>query len=142
MKLEKILKRFMKESGVYGIKHSKEVIEFCNNFDEALMPFNAFRWDTSSQGHNYWYSIAMKWILYIYDNLKLIEENDIIKNNITEYAIHNSAYDLIKYYHFMDVSEEELVKIDGYNDLKKLYKSLETTMAVDVNQTMAVDVNQ
>ena len=124
MKIDKLLKRFMKESGIYGTPTSKDTLMFLDDYDEALLPFNSFRWDTTEQGHNYWYQKTMEWVLYIYDNVDGIDEEDKTKYNITEHSIMETLFELMKFYCLDNVSEEELMKMDAYKKVSELYDEL------------------
>lgn len=124
MKIDKLLKRFMKESGIYGTPTSKDTLMFLDDYDEALLPFNSFRWDTTEQGHNYWYQKTMEWVLYIYDNVDGIDEEDKAKYNITEHSIMETLFELMKFYCLDNVSEEELMKMDAYKKVSELYDEL------------------
>ena len=68
MSIESIFKRYLKEIGVYGSNYGKLSIEFLREFSEAYYPFNSFRWDTSEQGHSYWFERAVNWLIYLYNN--------------------------------------------------------------------------
>ena len=114
----------MKESGIYGTPTSKDTLMFLDDYDEALLPFNSFRWDTTEQGHNYWYQKTMEWVLYIYDNVDGIDEEDKTKYNITEHSIMETLFELMKFYCLDNVSEEELMKMDAYKKVSELYDEL------------------
>ena len=114
MNVEKLLKRFMKESGIYGANESKEVLAFTVDYDEAILPFNSFRWDTTSEGHNYWYCKAMEWVLYL----------DKTEKEISINRIKDELYELMKYYCLENSNEEELMKINAYKNVKELYDKL------------------
>jgi hypothetical protein len=124
MKIDKLLKRFMKESGIYGTPTSKDTLMFLDDYDEALLPFNSFRWDTTEQGHNYWYQKTMEWVLYIYDNVDGIDKEDKTKYNITEHSIKENLFELMKFYCLDNASEEELMKMDAYKKVSELYDEL------------------
>ena len=115
MAIDKLIKRFLKENGIYGTHESKCILEFVTDFEEAMLPFNAFRWETTEQGHNYWYSKALKWVLYLYD--KSEEANKSA-------AFVETCEELIKYYCLDGENEESLMKIDGYKDIVNLRNRL------------------
>ncbi len=124
MVVNKLLKRFLKENGIYGANETKNVLSFVDDYDEAIMPFNAFRWEVSSQGHNYWYSKALKWILYLYDNYENIDKEDKTNKNISVSVIKDACNELIKFYCLDGMEEETLLSIDGYKEIKELYNVL------------------
>ena len=68
MSIENVFKRYLKEIGIYGSNYSKISIEFLREFSEAYFPFNSFRWDTSEQGHSYWFERAVNWLIFLYNN--------------------------------------------------------------------------
>lgn len=124
MVVNKLLKRFLKENGIYGTNETKNVLSFVDDYDEAIMPFNAFRWEVSSQGHNYWYSKALKWILYLYDNYENIDKEEKTNKTISVDIIKDACNELIKFYCPDGVEEETLLGIDGYKEIKELYNKL------------------
>ena len=124
MTIEKLLKRFLKESGIYGASESKEILCFTVDYDEAILPFNSFRWDTSNQGHNYWYEKAMEWVLYLYDNLENIDEEEKKNKEISVSKIKDELYELMKFYCLENAEESELLKIDAYKRVKELHSKL------------------
>lgn len=121
MKLNKLFMRFMKEQGVFLSKETKGVIEFVNDFDEVLMPFNSFRWDTTTQGHNYWYSKSLKWMINVFENFDAIDTEDKEKYRLTMCALVDNAYELIKYYCLDNATEEDLKAIEGFSELKEIH---------------------
>jgi hypothetical protein len=139
MKIDKLLKRFMKESGVYGASTSKDTLMFLDDYDEALLPFNSFRWDTTEQGHNYWYQKAMEWVLYIYDNVDGIDKEDKTKYNITEHSIMDNLFELMKFYCLDNASEEELMKMDAYKKVSELYDELKKKEAPKIVNAYTYD---
>ena len=124
MKIDKLLKRFMKEAGIYGASVAKETILFLDDYDEAMLPFNSFRWDTTNEGHNYWYEKTMEWVLYLYDNLENIDDEDKTKYGITERNIKVILFELMEFFCLDNVSEEELMKIDAYKRVSELHEKL------------------
>lgn len=127
MKIDKLLKRFMKDSGLFGSAASRETISFLDDFEEALMPFNSFRWDTTEQGHNYWYSKSMYWILYLTNNMDDIDEDEKKKYEISNDTIRTCLYDLLNFYCLEGAKEEDLVKIEPFKEVKALYEKLSKT---------------
>ena len=136
MNVEKLLKRFMKESGIYGANESKEVLAFTVDYDEAILPFNSFRWDTTSEGHNYWYTKAMEWVLYLYDNFENIDEKDKTEKEISINTIKDELYELMKYYCLENSNEEELMKINAYKNVKELYDKLNVKEPIAATYTI------
>ncbi len=124
MKVEKLLKRFLKEAGIYGSSKSKEILTFVDDYEEAIIPFNAFRWDTTKEGHNYWYEKTMEWVLYLYDNFENIDDEDKTKYDITERNIKVILFELMEFFCLDNVSEEELMKIDAYKRVSELHEKL------------------
>jgi len=124
MKVDKLLKRFMKENNIFGNNESKEILTFLDDYEEAILPFNSFRWDTTGQGHDYWYDKTMKWVLHLYDNLEYIDEDDKKRFNITPNTIKDEMYELIKFYCLEGAKEEDLMKNDSYKALKEKYDEL------------------
>ena len=124
MKIEKLLKRFLKENSIYGSKVSKDTLEFSIDYEEAMMPFNSFRWDTTNEGHNYWYSKSMEWVMYLYENLDNVDAEDKEQYSITTNAIKDGLNELILFYCLENSKEEELMKIEAYKDAKELYDKL------------------
>lgn len=139
MKIDKLLKRFMKDNGVFGSSASRETISFLYDFEEAMMPFNSFRWDSTEQGHNYWYSKSMQWVLFLYDNLNAVDEEDKKKYTIDEVAIKYCLYDLINFYCIEGSKVEDLEKIEPFKDVQSLYNKLSEKEAkeVDIHQKEA-----
>jgi hypothetical protein len=119
MAIDKLLKRFLKENGLYGSRESKDILEFITDYEEIMLPFNAFRWETTEQGHNYWYSKALNWILYLYDRFE-----DIDKEKISIDSIRADCNELIHYYCLDNESEESLLKINGYKEIIELRNKL------------------
>ena len=114
----------MKEAGIYGASVAKETILFLDDYDEAMLPFNSFRWDTTNEGHNYWYEKTMEWVLYLYDNLENIDDEDKTKYGITERNIKVILFELMEFFCLDNVSEEELMKIDAYKRVSELHEKL------------------
>jgi hypothetical protein len=124
MKIDKLLKRFMKAAGVYGSSVAKDSLIFLDDYDEAMLPFNSFRWDTTNEGHNYWYEKTMEWVLYLYDNFENIDDEDKTKYDITERNIKVILFELMEFFCLDNASEEELMKIDAYKRVSELHEKL------------------
>ena len=114
----------MKESRIYNMALFRDTSSFMNTFVDAFVPFNSFRWDTTSEGHNYWYAKAMEWVLYLYDNFENIDEKDKTEKEISINRIKDELYELMKYYCLENSNEEELMKINAYKNVKELYDKL------------------
>ena len=84
MSIEKLFKRYLKEIGVYASSEGKQSIEFMREFSEPFYPFNSFRWDTSEQGHLYWFERAVNWLIFLYNNYDNIETDGFEKEDITK----------------------------------------------------------
>lgn len=114
MEIKKLLKRYLKECGVYGSPMKKNIIEFVDTFKCIYEPFNAFRWDTTSEGHNYWYDKALKWVIYMYDNIDSIDgDRDIILIRIK-----SALYALTRYYKLTDA------KVESYDKALRLHDDI------------------
>ena len=124
MKVEKLLKRFLKEAGIYGSNKSKEILTFVDDYEEAIIPFNAFRWDTTKEGHNYWYVKALEWVAYLHDNLDNIDTDEKTSKDISIKSIKNELCELLRYYCLEGSNEEELSKIESWKNANELYKML------------------
>ena len=68
--VEKIYKRFLKEKEIYGSNEGKESIRLMRTQKHIFMPLNYFRWDTSIQGHMYWFNMSVDWCIFLFDSLK------------------------------------------------------------------------
>lgn len=132
MKIDKLFKRFMKENNIFGNSEVKGIMSYIAEFNEYLLPFNAFRWETTEQGHNYWYDKAMKWILYLYSNLEYIDEEEKVLYSLHSHVIKRTIFELLHFYCIGGSNQEDLVKIDSYNKLNDLYEELGGN--VDKNQ--------
>ena len=40
------------------------------------MPLNFFRWDTSIQGHMYWFNMSVDWCIFLFDTAKNLENSE------------------------------------------------------------------
>jgi hypothetical protein len=135
MKVEKILKRFMKESGIYNMALFRDTSLFMNAFDEAFVPFNSFRWDTTKQGYNFWYDKSLHWLAYLYYNVENIDNNEILRFNLTNKAFYNAIGDLLDCYKSDYELDENLDGIEAVKALKKiLTASQNVTDGVDIYQ--------
>lgn len=117
MKLDKLYKRFLKDNMVFGGDISKGSMFFMSDFNEAFLPFNSFRWDLTEEGHVFWFTKALEWIMYLYTNYDNIDDEDAEKYGISIGAIFSNMEDLIENY-APDLSEKELMKIASYSALK------------------------
>lgn len=117
MKLDKLYKRFLKDNMVFGGDISKGSMFFMNDFNEAFLPFNSFRWDLTEEGHVFWFTKALEWIMCLYTNYDNIDDEDADKYGISIGAIFSNMEDLIENYS-PKLTEEELMKIKAYADLK------------------------
>jgi hypothetical protein len=91
------------------------------------MPFNSFRWDTTEQGHNYWYSKSMYWILYLANNMDDIDEDEKKKYEINNDTIRTCLHDLLNFYCLEGAKEEDLANIEPFKEVKALYEELSKT---------------
>ena len=117
MKLDKLYKRFLKDNMVFGGDISKGSMFFMNDFNEAFLPFNSFRWDLTEEGHVFWFTKALEWIMCLYTNRDNIDDEDADKYGITANTIMENMNDLVENY-APDLSEKELMKIASYSALK------------------------
>ena len=117
MKLDKLYKRFLKDNMVYGGDISKDSMFFMNYFNDAFMPLNSFRWDLTEEGHVFWFTKALEWIMCLYTNRDNIDDEDADKYGITANTIMENMNDLVENY-APDLSEKELMKIASYSALK------------------------
>ena len=117
MKLDKLYKRFLKDNMVYGGDISKDSMLFMNYFNDAFMPLNSFRWDLTEEGHVFWFTKALEWIMCLYTNRDNIDKEDADKYGITANTIMENMNDLVENY-APDLSEKELMKIASYSALK------------------------
>lgn len=76
MTIKKLLKRFLKDENIYGSELMKNIIAFMNEFNDAIAPFNAFRWDTTLQGHDYWFEKEIKWLVFLHKNFNNIDNKE------------------------------------------------------------------
>jgi len=130
MLVKKLLKRFMKENGIYTHTISKDVLEYTEDYDEAVIPFNAFRWDTTTQGHEYWYFKSIDWILNLYSSINDIDDEDKKKYGLTDNSnvMKNGMYDLLNFYFNSTLKKEELEKNnEKYNSLLKVYEKIHSS---------------
>lgn len=75
-KLVLLLKRFLKESGLYNnsdfcresVKHMLSPI--WTGESEYFTPFDWFDWDETEEGEMYWYHQILKWAIFLYDTFK------------------------------------------------------------------------
>ena len=74
--VEKIYKRFLKEKGIYGSDEGKSSIRVLRNTKHIFMPLNFFRWDTSIQGHMYWFNMSVDWCIFLFDTAKNLENSE------------------------------------------------------------------
>jgi hypothetical protein len=74
--VEKIYKRFLKEKEIYGSDEGKKSIKLLRTTHHIFMPLNYFRWDTSLQGHVYWFNMSVDWCIFLFDTLKDQESSD------------------------------------------------------------------
>ena len=74
--VEKIFKRFLKEKGIYGSNEGKGSIRHLRNYKHIFMPLNFFRWDTSIQGHMYWFNMSIDWCIFLFDAAKNLENSE------------------------------------------------------------------
>jgi hypothetical protein len=119
MKLDKLYKRFLKDNMVFGGDISKGSMLFMNDFNEAFLPFNSFRWDLTEEGHVFWFTKALEWIMYLYTNYDNIDDEDVEKYDISIEAIFSNMKDLIENYS-PKLTEEELMKIKAYSEIKSI----------------------
>jgi len=119
MKLDKLYKRFLKDNMVFGGDISKGSMLFMNDFNEAFLPFNSFRWDLTEEGHVFWFTKALEWIMYLYTNYDNIDDEDVEKYDISIEAIFSNMEDLIENYS-PKLTEEELMKIKAYSEIKSI----------------------
>ena len=135
MKVEKILKRFMKESRIYNMALFRDTSSFMNTFVDAFVPFNSFRWDTTKQGYNFWYDKSLHWLAYLYYNVENIDNNEILRFGLTNKAFYYSIGDLLDCYKSDDELGEDLNKIEVVKTLKKILTELQNANDdVDVYQ--------
>jgi hypothetical protein len=102
---------------VFGGDISKGSMFFMNDFNEAFLPFNSFRWDLTEEGHVFWFTKALEWIMCLYTNRDNIDKEDADKYGITANTIMENMNDLVENY-APDLSEKELMKIASYSALK------------------------
>lgn len=132
MSIENLFKRYLKEIGAYGSSYGKLSIEFLREFSEAYYPFNSFRWDTSEQGHSYWYERAVNWLIYLYNNYDE-EEYKGFDAAMSKEKIANMISDMFVYY--TPNAPTESITIDKFAFYKEAKKILEEcAMKVDEYQ--------
>ena len=95
MTIKKLLKRFLKDENLYGSELMKKIIEYMDAYDNAILPFNAFRWDTTLQGHDYWFAKEVRWLIFLYKNYSIIDENE--KGKYSHVGSEKDVADRIKY---------------------------------------------
>ena len=122
MTAKNLFKRFVKESGFYGSIESKESLQFIDKYSEMIMPLNSFVWDTTKQGHNYWYEKALNWVVFLYENLAKIDENEKSLYHLDDYCILNTLYDLLEDYYLEGSTIDELMKNESYAKAVNLYR--------------------
>lgn len=88
MTIDKLFKRFLKETKVYGSDEAKACMGFMTEYNELFYPFNAFRWDTSKQGHIFWFEMALNWLTFLYNNFGNIDNEDVTKGLLREKLIY------------------------------------------------------
>lgn len=133
MKCEKVFKRFLKENSLFNISLAKETVEYSNDYDDFLIPLNSFRWETTEQGHMYWFEKSLEWVMYLYGKLNEIDEDDKIRFELGEKTICETLGDLLYNYTDGYIVEEDLNKSDAYKKAKELYDSL-TTVSKNIQQ--------
>jgi len=132
MKCEKVFKRFLKENSIFNVPLARNTIEYSNNYDDFLIPFNSFRWETTKQGHMYWFEKSLEWVMYLYSKLGEIDEDDKIRFILGEKTICESLNDLLDNYD-CDIEEADLKKSDAYKKANKLLDILFTSIAIKEN---------
>ena len=98
MTIDKLFKRFMKEEAVFGSDESKSSLMFMIDYSEALHPFNSFRWDTTIQGHLYWFERAANWLIYLYNNCDSMDDELAKKEKLSKQETADKLYALTKYF--------------------------------------------
>jgi len=117
MRIDNLFKRFLKDRMLFGGEISKSSLFFMDEYKDAFMPFNSFRWDLTSEGHSFWFEQAAEWIMYLYINRDNIDKEDVKKYSISIENFIDGISDLVDNY-APDVTEKELMKIDAYSALK------------------------
>ena len=122
MTVKNLFKRFMKESGFYGSPESKESLSFIDKYNDAFIPLNSFEWETSKQGYGYWHTKALDWVVYLYDSLDCVDEDDKKKYDLSKFSFGNCLYELTEEYSVS--ATDELSKNLSYVKAKNLYYKL------------------
>ena len=102
---------------LFGGEISKGSLFFMDEYEEAFMPFNSFRWDLTSEGHSFWFEQAAEWIMYLYINRDNIDKEDAEKYGISVENFIINMTNLVENYS-PEVTEKELMKIEAYSALK------------------------
>ena len=121
MEVKKLYKRYLKEIGAYGSPESKCSLEFMEEFSEAYAPFNGFRWDTSAQGELYWFERAVNWLIFLFNNIDNIDDEDN-KYGIDKHILKENLKILSDIYM---PSEADLKKFGFYDELKNILDNID-----------------
>lgn len=124
MTLNKLLIRFLKENNIYGGDASKRILNYFKKFEDGIaVPFNAFTWATTVQGHNYWYEKSIGWIIFLLDNPYLVEGlKPEEKEKINEKKLIRTLTRLVNYYCMAEESEESKMRMPMYRKAKEMLK--------------------
>ncbi len=101
MTIKKLFKRFLKDENLYGSEAMKKIIEYMETYNNVIVPFNAFRWDTTIQGHDYWFTKEIRWLTFLYKNFGVIDNDEKKAYNYTksEYDIADRIRYVSTHYH-------------------------------------------